>query len=75
MKVKIIYFFILAAVYGIIFIQFLDIVRVLSVTLLPFIISAAKMLPTNDLKVGHLHFWLLAASPPAPPLLLFLLLL
>ena len=41
-----------AAVYGIIFIQCLHIVRVLSVTLLPFIISAGypKCCQTNDLK-------------------------
>ena len=45
---------VLAAVYGIILIQCLHIVRVLSVTLLPFIISAGypKCCQTNHLKVA-----------------------
>ena len=50
MKVQIKCFFILATVHGIIFIQCLHIVRVLSVTLLTFIISAGypKCCQTNE---------------------------
>ena len=53
-KVQIKYFFILATVYGFIFIQCLHTVHVLSVTLMPFVISAGypKCCQTNDLKVA-----------------------